>query len=156
MGLAGTAGALTGHAIGRYGLRRVHAGIFGGLAVAVALLSVAPGALPAVAVSAVLYGPLFMAGSGLLAVWSYHVFAEAPSTGFSATVAFLALGTIAGPATLGAVADAYGLRAAFALTAGASVLALLARPRRTGPPTRTARASAPTDRSQSLHASRTG
>lgn len=129
MGIAGIGGALTGHAIGRYGLRRVHAGIFGGLATAVALLGLAPGALPAVVVSAVLYGPLFMAGSGLLAVWSYHVFPERPSTGFSATVAFLALGTIAGPATLGAVADAYGLRAAFLTTAAAGVLALLAGPR---------------------------
>jgi len=136
MGLAGTGGALTGHAIGRYGLRRVHAGIFGGLATAVVLLGLAPGELPAVAASAVLYGPLFMAGSGLLAVWSYHVFPSRPATGFSATVAFLAAGTIAGPATLGAVADAFGLRAAFLATAAVGVMALLVPPRGTPSPRR--------------------
>ncbi|MFC4014569.1 YbfB/YjiJ family MFS transporter [Nonomuraea purpurea] len=142
VGLAGTAGAFTGHAIGRYGLRRVHTGIFAGLAVAVALLGLAPGSLPAVITSAVLYGPLFMAGSGLLAAASYHLFPERPAIGFSAAVAFLAVGTIAGPATLGMVADAYGLRTAFLATAAVAMLALLARPRATNG--HTARAAGPT------------
>ncbi|MFC5834390.1 MFS transporter [Nonomuraea insulae] len=132
MGFAGTAGVFTGHAVGRYGARRVHAGVFTGLAVAVALLGLAPGSLFAVITSAVLYGPLFMAGSGLLAAGSYHLFPERPATGFSAAVAFLAVGTIAGPATLGAVADGYGLRTAFLATAAVAVLALLLRPRATG------------------------
>lgn len=125
MGAAGTAGALTGHAINRYGLRRVHTGLFTGIAVAVALLGLAPGALPAVAASALLYGPCFMAGSGVLAVWSYRVFPEQPSAGFSVTVFFLGLGTIAGPALVGTYAETYGLRAAFLLTAGVAVLALV-------------------------------
>ncbi|MEV0612681.1 MFS transporter [Nonomuraea sp. NPDC050404] len=132
MGLAGIAGVLVGHAIDRHGLRRVHAGMFAGLSVAVALLGLAPGSLPAVIVSAVLYGPLFMAGSGLLSFWSYRLFPDRPSTGFSATVAFLAAGTIAGPAVLGLVADGYGLRAAFLATAAVSLLALLVRPHTTG------------------------
>ncbi|MGP3926994.1 YbfB/YjiJ family MFS transporter, partial [Streptomyces sp. 8N616] len=128
MGLAGTAGALTGYVIARYGLRRTHAWLFTGIAAAVALLGAAPGSLPAVALSAVLYGPCFMAGSGLLAVWSYHVFPEQPSTGFSVTVFFLGLGTVAGPAVLGACADRYGLRAAFLVTAAIAALTLLIRP----------------------------
>ncbi|GHA15479.1 hypothetical protein GCM10010345_20130 [Streptomyces canarius] len=50
-------------------------------------------------------------------MWSYRVFPEQPSTGFSAAVPALGLGTLTGPATLGAVADHYGLRAGF-LVAG--------------------------------------
>ncbi|MFF7795450.1 MFS transporter [Streptomyces sp. NPDC007991] len=130
MGAAGTAGALTGHCVARYGLRRVHAGLFSGIAVAVALLGLAPGSLPAVALSALLYGPCFMAGSGALAVWSYRVFPERPSAGFSVTVSFLAVGTIAGPALLGGYAELHGLRAAFLLTAGVAALALLCAPSR--------------------------
>ncbi|WP_199550921.1 MFS transporter [Streptomyces sp. N35] len=132
MGAAGMAGALTGHAIARFGLRRVHAGLFLGIAAAVALLGLAPGALPAVALSALLYGPCFMAGSGLLAVWSYRVFPERPAAGFTVTVFFLGLGTIAGPALLGAFAELHGLRAAFLLTAALALLAPVCAPRTRG------------------------
>ncbi|WP_107081868.1 MFS transporter [Streptomyces sp. SBT349] len=130
MGAAGTAGVLTGHAIARFGARRVHAWLFAGIAVALALLGTAPDALPAVAGSALVYGPSFMAGSGLLAVWSYQVFPERPATGFTATVVFLGAGTVVGPAALGALADRFGLGAAFLATAGLALGALGARPGR--------------------------
>ena len=145
MGLAGTAGVLTGHAIGRYGLRLVHTGLFTGMAAAVALLAAAPGALPAVLASAVLYGPCFMAGSGLLAVWSHHVYPDQPSTGFSATVLFLGLGTLAGPAGAGAFADTYGLRTALLATAVLGAVSLMTRPPRRTPATGTPVADGPTE-----------
>ncbi|MEW2396759.1 MFS transporter [Streptomyces sp. NPDC046862] len=146
MGLAGTAGALTGSAIARHGLRRVHALIFGGIAAAVALLGAAPGTPAAVMLSAVLYGPCFMAGSGLLAVWSYRVFPDRPSTGFSVTVLCLGAGTVAGPAVLGFVSDAYGLRTAFLATAAVAALTPLVRPVAGGG---TVRRGAPGDQSNS-------
>ncbi|MCT2588914.1 MFS transporter [Streptomyces sp. N2-109] len=128
MGLSGTAGVLTGHAVSRYGLRAVHTGLFAGITAAVALLGAAPGTLGAVLVSGLLYGPSFMAGSGLLAVWSYRVFPAQPSTGFSATVFFVGLGTVAGPAALGAAADSYGLRTALLVTAALGAASLAMRP----------------------------
>lgn len=128
MGLAGTAGALTGSAIARHGLRRVHALIFGGIAAAVALLGAAPGTPAAVMLSAVLYGPCFMAGSGLLAVWSYRVFPDRPSAGFSVTVLCLGVGTVTGPAVMGFFSDVYGLRSAFLAAAAVAALTLLVRP----------------------------
>ncbi|MFG2501200.1 MFS transporter [Streptomyces sp. NPDC048441] len=134
MGLAGTAGVLTGHTIGRYGLRRVHRWIFAGLAGAAGLLAVAglPGAaLPGALLSALVYGPCFMAGSGLLAVWSYRVFPDRPTPGFTATVLFLGLGTITGPALLGLLAEHQGLPAVFAATAIASALTQLLPPPKT-------------------------
>lgn len=140
MGLSGTAGVLTGHALTRYGLRAVHTGLFAGITAAVALLGTAPGTLPAVLASGLLYGPCFMAGSGLLAVWSYRVFPAQPSTGFSVTVFFVGLGTVAGPAALGAAAEAYGLRAALLVTAALGGVSLAMRPARTA---RTARRPPP-------------
>ncbi|MFI0264609.1 MFS transporter [Streptomyces sp. NPDC017056] len=128
MGLAGTAGVAAGAFIDRLGLRRAQLCLFLALALAIALLGAAPDSLPAVALSAVFYGPAFMATSGLLAVWSYQVFPEHPATGFSATVFFLGLGTVTGPAALGAFADRNGLDAAFLLTAAITLLTPLARP----------------------------
>lgn len=117
VGLAGTAGAFTGVLLSRLGLRRSHGLLFLAIAVATLLLGVAPGSPSASATSAVLYGPSFMAVSGLLAVWSYRLFPDRPASGLSVTVFFLGLGTIVGPAALGWVADRYGLSAAFLLTA---------------------------------------
>jgi predicted MFS family arabinose efflux permease len=128
MGLAGTAGVLTGFLLARLGLRRTQATLFLSMAAAIALLGVAPGVIPAVVASAVLYGPAFMAGSGMLAVWSYQVFPEQPSAGFSSAVFFLGIGTIIGPAALGLVADRHGLSVAFLITAAIAVVTLLARP----------------------------
>lgn len=88
----------------------------------------APGSLPAVVASAVLYGPCFMGGSALLAVWSYYTFPQKPSTGFTATILFVGLGTITGPAALGALADSHGLRAAFLVTALVAATTLLVHP----------------------------
>ena len=65
IGLAGTLGVLTGPAIARFGLRRVHRGLFAGLAAAAALLTathLSGVSLPAALLSALLYGPCFMAG----------------------------------------------------------------------------------------------
>ncbi|OLT39119.1 MFS transporter [Saccharomonospora sp. CUA-673] len=116
-GVAGCAALGTGAAFARLGLPWAHRLIFGSLATATVLLAVVPGSLVAVVGSAVLYGPAFMAGSALLAVWSYQVFPARPTAGFSATVFFLGIGTIAGPALAGVVADRTGLGATLALTA---------------------------------------
>ncbi|NED99090.1 YbfB/YjiJ family MFS transporter [Phytoactinopolyspora halotolerans] len=111
-GVAGMTGVATGAVFARLGLRRSHVLIFSLLSVAAALLWAAPGTPLGVGLSAILYGPSFMAGSALLAVWSYQVFPERPTAGFSATVFFLGVGTIAGPATAGVLADRHGAQAA--------------------------------------------
>ncbi|WP_240760308.1 YbfB/YjiJ family MFS transporter [Phytoactinopolyspora endophytica] len=128
MGAAGTLGVFTGVVFTRLGLRRSHLLLFGLLAVASALLGAAPGSLVAVGLSAVLYGPSFMAGSALLAVWSYQIFPERPTTGFSATVFFLGIGTITGPAAAGALADHHGVGWAFLFAAAVALATGLLRP----------------------------
>ncbi|MGH3386624.1 MAG: YbfB/YjiJ family MFS transporter [Nocardioidaceae bacterium] len=122
MGVAGIAGVFAGALLSRLGLRTSSRLLFAALATAVALLGIAPGSFVASAASAVLYGPAFMAVSSLLAVWSYQVFPERPTRGFSATLLCLGVGTVIGPAALGAVAQHSDLRTAF-LTAAAIALA---------------------------------
>jgi predicted MFS family arabinose efflux permease len=128
IGLAGIGGLAAGGVIERLGLRSTHALLFSMLAVAVVALGAAPGSFAAAGLSAVLYGPAFMAVSGLLAVWSYQIFPERPATGFSAVVLFLGIGTIIGPAALGGLADDAGLPTTFLATAGIALLTLPIRP----------------------------
>lgn len=135
LGVAGTAAAFTGAVVTRLGLRTTHMLLFAALAVAIALLGIAPAVLGVVALSVVLYGAAFMAVSGLLAMWSYRLSPDRPTRAFSVTVFFLGVGSIPGPALLGAVADGYGLRAAFLLTAGVTAATLLARPAASRRPT---------------------
>ncbi|WP_324801777.1 YbfB/YjiJ family MFS transporter [Stackebrandtia sp.] len=132
MGAAGTLGVAAGVVIGRLGLRVTHAYVFASLGLAVALLAIAPGSTVAVMASAILYGPAFMAGSSVLAVWSYQRFPDHPAGGFSVTLLAVGVGTIAGPALLGAVAERGGLAGVFAVTAAIAAATLLVAPRRAG------------------------
>lgn len=128
LGIAGTAAAFTGTLVGRIGLRATHTVLFASLAAAIALLGLAPGNLLSVGVSVMVFGATYMAGSGLLAMWSYRLVPSAPSTALSVTVFFLGLGSITGPVALGAVADGYGLRSAFLLAATLTAVTTVARP----------------------------
>lgn len=129
MGIAGTSGVFAGVFLSKLGLRRASALLFAALGTAVALLGVLPGSILAACASAILYGPAFMAVSSLLAVWSYQVFPERPTTGFSATLVSLGVGTVAGPMTLGMVADGLDLRTAFLATAAIALATVVVRPR---------------------------
>ncbi len=128
IGVAGIGGLLTARTLARLGLRHTHTLLFAMLAVAIALLGVAPGATVAIGLSAVLYGPAFMAASAVLAVWSYQVFPSRPAAGFSAVVFFLGIGTIVGPVVFGALADRIGVAVAFLLAAVVALVTLSARP----------------------------
>lgn len=128
VGIAGTGGLLTARTLARLGLRHTHALLFTMLAVAIALLAIAPDATAAIGLSAVLYGPAFMAASAVLAVWSYRVFPSRPAAGFSAVVFFLGLGTIAGPVVFGVLADGIGVATTFLLAAALTLGTVSARP----------------------------
>ncbi|GAA2794676.1 YbfB/YjiJ family MFS transporter [Saccharopolyspora taberi] len=127
-GLSGVAGLATGVLIHRWGLPGAHRVIFLALACAAGLLALAPGELTAVIASALLYGASFMAGSGLLAVWSHRLFPERPTAALSVALVFLAIGTIAGPAVMGVLAAGSGLGTALWVTAAIAALTLLAGP----------------------------
>jgi MFS family permease len=71
-----------------------------------------------------------MVMSALLSVWSSTIFAERPSTGFSATLLLFGAGSVLGPGVMGALADGFGLGPAFLLTAALSLLTAFIRPSR--------------------------
>lgn len=127
IGIAGTAGVLAGPVLARLGLRVSSRLLFLALAVAVALVALAPGSVLASGVSAVVYGPAFMAASSLLALWSHDVFPERPIHGFVAMLLFLGLGTVVGPGALGWLAERTDLRTAFLATAGIALATLCIR-----------------------------
>jgi MFS family permease len=84
-------------------------------------LGLAPAAWAVVGVSAASLGAGIMCTTALLSVWSSLLYPEQPSTGFSAVLLFLGIGTIVGPMALGTFAGRSGLDAAF-LVAGALAL----------------------------------
>ena len=128
LGVFGFSGLATGDAVARFGLRRTLATTLVSLGVAAGLLGVAPGSFPAVAASAVLFGSGVMFMSALLSVWSSDVFRERPSTGFSAALLLFGVGSTAGSAVVGAMADRYGLGGIFLLVAALAISTALIRP----------------------------
>lgn len=128
IGLAGTSGVVTGDLVERFGLRRVLATCLVLLGGATALLGAFPASWTIMMLSALIYGAAYMPVSALLVVWSSNVFPDQPSTGFSATVLSLAVGSIVGPALLGALAGQLGLSMAFLVTATLTWLTVLVRP----------------------------
>ncbi len=125
VGIAGFVGLFTGDMISRFGLRRVLLAILVSQGTSALLLGAAPTWWPAVGVSAALFGADVMLMSALLATWSSWVFAEQPSTGFSATLFLLGTGSIVGPAALATFAGNFGLGPAFLLTGVMSLLVIL-------------------------------
>jgi predicted MFS family arabinose efflux permease len=121
LGIAGFVGLLIGDAIARFGLRSTLSACFISLGVVGLLLGFASTAWAVVGVSAAFLGAGIMCTSALLSVWSSLVFPEQPSTGFSAVLLFLGIGTIVGPVALGIFAGHSGLDVAF-LVAGALAL----------------------------------
>jgi predicted MFS family arabinose efflux permease len=134
LGIAGFAGLLTGDATLRFGLRRVLAVTLVSLGLATGLLGLAPGRLLVVGASAVLFGAGVMVMSALLSLWSSTIFAERPSTGFSATLLLFGAGSVLGPGAVGALAGEFGLGPAFLLTAALSLLTAFIRPSRVALP----------------------
>jgi len=128
LGTFGFAGLATGEAVARFGLRRTLAATLVSLGVAVGLLGLAPGSLPAVAASAALFGSGVMFMSALLSLWSSAVFRERPSTGFTAALLVFGTGSIVGPALVGAAADEYGLGWIFIFVAALAISTALIRP----------------------------
>jgi len=78
-------------------------------------------------VNAASLGAGIMCTSALLSVWSSLLFPEQPSTGFSAFLLFVGIGTIVGPVVLGTFAGRSGLDAAFLVAGALALVAALAR-----------------------------
>lgn len=129
LGVAGFVGLFTGDLVSSFGLRRVLAASLVALGVAAGLLGLAPGLLPAVGASSLLFGAGVMVMSALLSVWSSAVFRARPSVGFSATLLMFGAGSVVGPGAAGAFAGRFGLEAVFLVTAGITLLTAFVGPK---------------------------
>ncbi len=126
VGSASVLGSFAGDLLERISARRAYRAQAALLAVAVALLALAPGSATAVAVSAVLFGTSFNLIIAILSLWAGRVFAERPSAGLGAVMFVLGAGMLAGPLVSGLLAAPLGL--AGVLLGGAAVLAVAALP----------------------------
>ena len=128
VGVAGVTGVLSGDAISRFGLGRCLVACLSVLATSIGALGLAGGSGSLVVVCALVFGASYMPISAFLVVWSANVFHERPAIGFSAVLFSLALGSIVGPAMLGAVAGAFDLRVAFWCTAALTAASIALKP----------------------------
>ena len=133
VGVSGVTGVLSGDAVSRFGLGRCLAGCLVVLGTSIGALSFSSGSGALVVACALAFGASYMPVAALLALWSRQVFYERPATGFSAVLFSLAVGSIAGPAVLGAVAGTFSLEAAFWCAAILTVSSVVLIPASEGP-----------------------
>ena len=127
-GIVGAVG-FAGDAIERgLGMRGALAACFAALMAGAAALALMPAAWPVVLAGAGLVGAGSMVFCVLLAVATMRLFPALPVMGFTLAVVAMSLGSVAGPALAGWLADAHGtgatLLAGAAVAAGAALLSL--------------------------------
>jgi len=129
VGLASIGGSVSGDLIRRIGGRATFTLAMAGVAVGLAMLGSWPGDPVLVTISAVLFGVAYNAAVAVQVIWSARVYAARPSTGLAAIMAVLALGLLAGPPLLGALADAWSFAGVFAVAAALALATIALAPR---------------------------
>ncbi|MCC5962663.1 MAG: MFS transporter [Rhodobacteraceae bacterium] len=122
-GICGLAGLTTGRLEAWVGLVALLGMIFAAFTGSLVLVALWPGGWGAVVVSAGLHGAAVMMISAILSFWSLRLFPGRGSLGFTAALVGVAVGSVAGPAVMGVLADATSLRGALLATAAAPLLA---------------------------------
>jgi predicted MFS family arabinose efflux permease len=128
-GGAGIFGLIVSGAIQRYGIRRVLPVNMIVLALGLGLPAIAPSHIVPVMISAVFFGVGFIMITGLLAIWSVHIFAEKPSAGLGAVLILVAVGQVIGPAIAGLIAESVGLIPVFVGGVIIALVSMVLRPR---------------------------
>ncbi len=122
VGIGGISGVATGAAVARLGLGRAMRAAVGVLAAAIVGLAVAPSNAGPAALAALAFGFAYMPFAALLAIWNQRLHPTHPTSGLVLSLFCLGVGGVAGPAVMGVVAGAAGLRTAFAVTAAVLVV----------------------------------
>jgi predicted MFS family arabinose efflux permease len=112
-GLFGLAGLLAGRIERIMGLPLLLRLLMLAAGSSLALVALAPDSWAGVVLSAGGQGVFVMTTSAVLAFWSERVFPSLPSRSFTAALLGAAVGSVAGPAVAGVVADAVGAQATF-------------------------------------------
>ncbi|GAB3121545.1 MFS transporter [Streptomyces calidiresistens] len=122
IGVTGMAGVATGAVAQRMGSPRVAAQCLVTVAAALALLGLAGDSMIATAVSACVFGPGYMIGSAVLAVWTAELVPERAGAAFTGCLIVGAAGSVAAPIVAGAVIPELGLGTLLILTAAVSLI----------------------------------
>jgi len=126
IGVAGLAGGLAGDLVKRFGLNAVHRGSLGALALSLCLLAVMPASLPAMLVSAALFGGAYIMLTGVYLVWGIRLYTDRPAIGLGLPFLMIAVGQILGSPLAGYLIGSRGYAfcfMAFALIAMTTMLA---------------------------------
>ncbi|WP_110656692.1 MFS transporter [Salinicola halimionae] len=126
IGVAGLAGGLAGDLVKRFGLDVVHCGSLGALALSLCLLALMPASLPAMLVSAALFGGAYIMLTGVYLVWGIRLYTDRPAIGLGLPFLMIAVGQILGSPLAGYLIGSQGYAfcfIAFALIAVATMLA---------------------------------
>ncbi|KAA0019685.1 YbfB/YjiJ family MFS transporter [Salinicola corii] len=126
IGVAGLAGGLAGDLVKRLGLDVVHRGALAALALSLCLLAMLPFSLPALLVSAALFGGAYIMLTGVYLVWGIRLYADRPAIGLGLPFLMIAVGQIVGSPLAGYLIGGQGYAfcfIAFALIAVTTMLA---------------------------------
>ena len=131
LGIAGAAvGVFGGGIANRFGLRGPLAVMLVLVAGSMLMLLVVPGSVLAALGSAAMFGVGFTTGFAFLVMWSQQVFHEAPTTGFTLAIVFIAAGFIIGPSLFGVLATHVDRSVALVSAAAPALLVALVPPSR--------------------------
>jgi predicted MFS family arabinose efflux permease len=117
VGLGGISGIATGAAVGRIGLGPSLRAVVAVLAASIAGLAVSPSNAGIAALAALTFGVAYMPFAALLAIWNQRLHPRHATSGLVLSLFCLGVGAVAGPAVMGVIAQASGLRIAFMITA---------------------------------------
>ncbi|MCE7082028.1 MFS transporter [Streptomyces sp. ST2-7A] len=122
IGVTGMVGVVTGAVAWRLGSSRVAALCLVTVAAALALLGTAGDSMIATVVSATVFGPGYMIGSAVLAVWTAELVPDRAGAAFTGCLVVGAVASVAAPVLAGAVIPELGLGVLLVLTAVVSLL----------------------------------
>lgn len=128
-GFFGLLGLMTGRIEARLGLGVLLRVIFAAAALSMVLVALRPTGWAAVVLASGLHGAALMAVSAVISFWSLRLFPGQGTTGFTAALIGLAIGSLIGPVLAGFASEAVG-GAAMLLSAAIPAFLICAWPRR--------------------------
>ncbi|OLO06200.1 MFS transporter [Salinicola socius] len=117
IGVAGLVGGLAGDLVKRFGINGVHRSTLAALALALCLLALMPSSLPAVLLSAVLFGAGYIMLTGIYLVWGVRLYSDRPAIGLGLPFLMIAVGQIVGSPLAGYLIGSRGYAFCFILFA---------------------------------------
>ncbi|GHB17833.1 MFS transporter [Salinicola rhizosphaerae] len=117
IGVAGLAGAVAGDLISRLGIDGVNRGSLAALALSLVLLALLPTSLPAVLISAVLFGAAYIMLTGVYLVWGIRLYWDRPGVGIGLPFLMIAVGQVIGSPLAGYLIGSQGYALCFTVFA---------------------------------------